>query len=483
MGTERGVIARLQANITSGVVLLVAFSYAVRRAYMLDRVGEPDLARLITAAASWHATGKLPPDTYTARTSPLYLIFIRGLVGAGASLDAVTATLNEINVLCGALLALPLFLLWRRISNPTAALAAVVLLQIIPALWVGSLYGMPHIPALLFATFALVLFLRALDAPGRSLSLPYAAGAALLIAVACALKADIILICAAFPALAWCIRRVDWRALSASLVIPALGLGATMLLTRLALPDAIAHPMQAAEWSHRFPAHFALLFKAWGVRLDSAGLYVVAVGVVGGAWLFLRGKFRREIVLALVWGLPAVVFWGVRGGNSARHLAAAAVPFAWLAGVSLMEIFKTREVRMLSVACVLQFNYTSGGSTSSTARPGSRLLLDAHKEQQYTRWLDDAARRAAADPAPKKLYVGTAGLPYYIYETENHAKSFSYRRNPHESYGGQRLRVVRKNGGKQIVETLTPNEFRYYRSRYRGWSVWSRGRRVQVARK
>lgn len=473
-------LSRVRGHLPLAVI--VALSYATRLHYRASWLGEQDLARLIVEAATWQETGAFPPGTYTSRTSPLYLMLIYGLRAAGVGFDGIAGALGHLNVLAASLVAVPLYLLWRRLSSPAAALCGVILLQIVPALWVGSLYGMPHVPALLFAATALATYARALDAPERGLSLRHAGVAALCVMIACSLKADILLTMGSFLAVAFCLRRLDRRALLAALAIPAAGLAATLLLTRLALPPAVTQAMDAGEWSRRFPVRAGLLIgdENMGILADSAGPYLLVAAAAGAVWLLVQGKLRRELLLVLAWSAPAIVFWGVRDGNSARHLMASVVFLVWVAGAALVALFESREVRILAVACLLQFNYVSRQAGGSTVQPSSRLLESAREVNSRAGKVQEAARRAAADPAPRKVYIGTSELPYYIHESQRIARSFQYRRDPRDPYGGEELVIERVEGTTQTIHTLDPDDYRRKSSKYKDWSVWRNGQRTQA---
>ena len=226
---------RSKLLLEAGIVTVAAIvSVFVHSRFMIEGFGEPDAARLAVQAVSWHNSGS-PIVAYTVRTSPLYLFMLKARLDGGMALATLPVFMNWLSAVTGGLSLIPMYWLWRRLSNVGAAALACALFSVTPTFWLGQIYGMPHMPSFFFFLVAVLIFSFAVKSNGPRFQ--WLCGIALVPAVlAVALKADIILCFGAFVGVAFCMRALNWRNTIAAGAIGALALTLTLMMARAIVP-------------------------------------------------------------------------------------------------------------------------------------------------------------------------------------------------------------------------------------------------------
>src|SRR6201999_692579 len=148
---------------------------------------------------------------YRLRTSPLYIHALRIALDHGLAIRLLPRVINWASVIASSVCSVGMYLLFRRFTNAAVAAAATVIYALTPCFWLGSVYGMPTLPALTCWIFATLAFARASDEGNITsrTSLAYLGGSALLAVLALALKADMALSAGAFLAVLLLEERLD----------------------------------------------------------------------------------------------------------------------------------------------------------------------------------------------------------------------------------------------------------------------------------
>lgn len=424
---------RWEWGLLGGLTLLALIVHA---AFRIRGFGEQDEARLGLYAIDWLAHGVFASDTYLNRTSPLYLMGLKAALSHGLSHGGLPDALNLVNVAFGALSVPPMFFLFRTLAGDAAiAFLGIGVYSVAPAYFYGQGYGMPHIPSLACFLASLACFARSLaSGPSQKLAL---AAAALASALAGALKADIVMCGLAFPALVLCLGTPTPRRLLTACALPALGVVAALVLSRLWMPVDASAARFAADWNEQFPFDLrALLDRGhWRITIHALGSVLWGAAAVAlYACLARRGRSdadilrtRRLAILTAVWTLPTVLFWGMIWAHAARHLAAALVPVALLVAVGLSSLLGAWPRTAAALAAVLIANYFSAGPTNHPHLAGPRLFGSLERMQTLTDHSMKSGRDFAEAPAARKLLLGWGAIPYCEYELVARARHFTRR--------------------------------------------------------
>ena len=404
-----------------GVALL---SLAVHGHFILPGLGEQDAARFARIAFFWHVRGKISFDDvgYQIRTSTLYLQLERVLLDHGVSMHALIDWLNWSAVGFGTAYSVAFYVLCRYVTTRPVAVAATVVHALTPAFWLANLYGMPTVPGMFCFLLGLIAFLSASrmsvssarDRVGFYLRL-FTALVGMTLAMT--LKSDLALGGGAFLAVAFArsTQRFRFACYAAAIVVGGT-LGSIAYAHAVVLPSAVTSSATGGlvdflkNWNKSFEIDFdalgndtnnSTISRCVGGVLFSVIVLAVCYGLVIG------GRFRKQTLLALLWGLPPILAWGVRFGNSARHNVPAFPPLVLLSVIFLFEIVKydVRRGAALVAATVLA-SYCSNTSGENSLRPQSNLLGLNETMARFTRSLHERARDIAASPAQKRALVG-----------------------------------------------------------------------------
>jgi len=403
---------RLDRLIALGLILV---TFAVHCPYVLrDTFGEHDAARLANDAIRWRLTGQLAGSSwadYRVRSSPLYVLWLKTLMSSGAvQPQDVPAWMSWLSAVAGAAIAGGLYVLARRVLPWEGAGAAVGLTLLAPAVWQGSIYGMPHMPAYAFLVWGLVLFDAAL-ASKRPVMLLFAAW--LLFVLAGLTKADVLVCSGATLGLVL----LDGRRVGRGLAW-AIGLVITAGLVCAFLPQAFLSRGEASatgfvsNWSSHF--FIGLDGGAWLYNLRAlligGGVAAVPAAVVGLVVLLARRR-GRLVAFALLWALPLILLWLVIRANSARHnMAAYFGLFLLVAGaIWQLRLPRARTVaRVALVGIVAAVSFFAFPFHPNTRFPSGRLHAGSILLKRQWARLHRIADSINAHDADKKAYIGKA---------------------------------------------------------------------------
>jgi hypothetical protein len=407
-------------------------SIAVHHRYTVTGLGETDAARLARDSISWHLRGYMTGDSgsYTQRTSLLYLQLEKVLLDHGLSIGGLPRAMNWLSTVLGTACSVALYALFRALTEPRKALAATLIHALTPGFWLGNIYGMPTVPGLCFFVLALLAFLHASHSSGLGslgfwiLSLASFLG----LFVALGFKADLALSCGAFLAVALARpgRRIPLTLAAAAIVG---GATAGIVLYRRLIVTGSPGANTASflkEWNEHFPFRAnALLTDANNttiVRCAGGVLFsVIVLALIHG--LVSGGALRRGVLLAALWGLPPILFWGFQFDNSARHNVPAFPPLVLCATLFLFHSVGDQPRRAAAlIALLMSASYLSNTWGNGSIVPQSNLLALSEKVEALTQGFHEKARELSADPSPKRLVLYSSEDPYLLFEVMARAK-------------------------------------------------------------
>jgi 4-amino-4-deoxy-L-arabinose transferase-like glycosyltransferase len=150
--------------------------------------------------------------------------------------------------------------------------------------------------------------------------------------------------------------------------------------------------------------------------LPTTGGFVYSLAIAFALiYLWRCREDRRLVVFALLWAVPVVVFWGLRDGNSARHLMSAFVPMALVLALLVQRLFSRHGVRFAAAAVLLLGNYALAAPSAGMVRPSTRLIDSSRLlQEKVSRLHRDAAAIASLDDA-KVFLVGSWANPYVVF--------------------------------------------------------------------
>ncbi|HYP75878.1 MAG TPA: hypothetical protein VER12_07985 [Polyangiaceae bacterium] len=388
--------------------------------FRMSGFGEQDAGRLATDAINWHFEGSIDMTKvdYRLHTSPLYIHAMKWLLDHGLRVRSLPLFMNGSSVVCSSACLVGLYLLFRQLSTPAIAAAATVVYSLTPCFWLGSVYGMPTLPALTLLVFSALAFGKAADQ--QSLRSARFAGfialSALLAALAFALKADMALSSGAL--LLALIARGRLRPALLACIVAIVGLGTLFTVSyarHLALPIVEAAPKDThavggflESWNGRFPFKWSLLIdpKNNAPITHAAGTLLFAVCVLALLQGVLGNRRRRWITFgAAAWGLSPLLFWGLKPGNSARHNLPAFPPLVFLAVSMIFQLVEGRARRawilIVMLLAVGQMDLTGNNSVT----PRVDVLLATEQVEKATGSLHARAREFMNSPNPKKAIL------------------------------------------------------------------------------
>jgi len=396
--------------------------------FRISGFGEQDAGRLASDAINWHFEGSIDMTKvdYRLHTSPLYIHSMKLALDHGLSVRSIPVFMNGLSVLASSACMVGLYLLFRQLSTPAIATAATLVYSFTPCFWLGSVYGMPTLPALTLLVFAALAFGKAADQPRlRSLGFAgYLALSALLIALAFSIKADMALSSGAL--LLALVARGRLRPVLLACIVLIVGLGTlftTAYAHHVALPVVEAAPKDThavggflESWSARFPFKWSLLIdpKNNAPITHAAGSLLFALCVLALFQGALGNKRRRWLTFgAAAWGLPPLLFWGLKPGNSARHNLPAFAPLVFLAVLMLFQLvdYRARRAWPLIVMLLLVGQMDLTGNNSVTPRVD--VLLTTEQVQNASSSLHTRAREFMSSPNPKKAIIESEYLQSY----------------------------------------------------------------------
>jgi hypothetical protein len=465
--------ARWKAILLLG--LCMAASLVIHFHFKIHGYGEGDACEMGNMALELYHTGTLYEYSYRIRTSVLYVQFLKMMLDYGLPPVALPDFMNNVNVVAGTLLLPALYLLWRRLAAIRTVAATLILLSFAPAFWQGNIYGMPHIPAMLFFLISLNLFYYFMYARGPVRYLFYVLSILFGI-LTVGFKADLMLGFGIYFVLLY--RRTG---LNASRCLPcfwpmAIPVLFVMTYSQMMYPALTGFAKFSKDWSTTFPFTPRALTDAKNITaticsvgpvMFCASLTLMAIGI----WR----KVRPTILLSVIfWALPLAAFWGLRLGNSARHMMMVVTIVLFYAVVVLSSLCKSnlKFFGILFLLIVLNYPLTPDSLLPRTYRPSSKIFQSpAYLQATVSRW-HELGRQFAQSPAPQKIIFSCDNIYYVLWETLCRQEQFQIIDTPRvfAFQEGEQTRLVRS-----VVDYkgyVTDKDRQNVISRYPDWEIW-----------
>lgn len=431
------------------LLIVLIFGVLVQH-FRLTGLGEPDSARLVNDAFVWHATGSIPERVadYRAKILPLSIIVLKKVLDFGVPIQKLPSLLNSANAVAGPLMLIPLFWIWRRLTDGKTALLGILLTIPVPAFWIANLYGYPHLPSLSLAISSLAAFLGYLQSRGyKRLCLGLLAAA--LMCLATCVKADTILLGGVFFGLVYTTER-RWfsRQQVMAGVIVFLAAALPLVLEKIAIPvtSDVNGQQFLADWSHRFPLSRYAFFGPSNlfVSAHAGGPLLLLASFISAGILLTNHKNRELLLIIAMWSIPSVFFWGMRPGNSARHLLLPLLPLGMVTATAIRILFAEKCRQWGALCALLIGSYVSTGTSGATIAPGSNLFSSPRYIQKR---IDSSMALGSNFQAhgKKVMVVGGGANPYMEFGIFSHTNRLRYLGSdgPHK---GQAWEIEDKNG-------------------------------------
>lgn len=429
---------------------------------IVDGLGEPDAARLMNDAIIWHHTGSLPFSEYRATTSPGYLAILKCLIDAGIAHERIIGILNSVNAVVGAILISLSFFFFRLFLSSTTSFACMIALSFVPCVSVFSLYGFPSLLAYFALCLSVLLFVQSIVSSSPSALLVFSSAVAL--SIGTILKADMILLAGGYLGMLVVFDRVSRHTLASAISIVAIGAIAPIAFKLLLLPDSASSVPKmvsfAQNWNERFPLTLSYFFSRTNIRIAvrSVGPVLAALGVLGTFSSVLKKDTRRMTWVMVLFTLPLVVFWGLRAGNSARHMLGVSIPVVTMAGLLLRPLNAWRFPRCamaVATGAAIALNYFSISANGSTIAPSSRLVESALILRRDVSERMKYGEAITSSSANKHYLIDSYTIPYSLYNVIKDSRSIERWSNEFERGTGRTaVRATResivgsRNGGK-----------------------------------
>jgi hypothetical protein len=455
--------------------LCMAASLVIHFHFKMHGYGEGDACEMGNMALQLHQTGTLYEYSYRIRTSVLYVQFLKTVLDYGLPPAALPDFMNNVNVISGTFLLPGLYFLWRRLADIRTVVAALILLSFAPAFWQGNIYGMPHIPALLFFVISLNLFYCFMYVEGLMRYVFYILSILFGI-LTVGFKADLMLGFGVYFVLLY--RRHGFNVFRCGscfwpIAIPVLFV---MTYSQMMYPALTGFSKFSRDWNTTFPFAFRALIDAKNIAATACSVGPVMFFTSLVLMLIgIRRKVRPTILLSVIfWALPLAAFWGLRMGNSARHMMMVMVIVLFYAVVVLNFLCKSnwRFFGNLFLLIFLNYFLTPDSLLPRTYRPSSKIFRSpAYLQAKVSRW-HELGRQFALSPAPRKIIFSCDNIYYVLWET-------LYRQEQFQIIGTPCVFAFQEDGQTRLVRSIvdykgyvTDKDRQSVISRYPDWEIW-----------
>jgi len=470
--------------ILTGCVILSIFVHGF---FVMDGFGEPDAARMAVQAAGWHQMGRIPILSYPVRVSPLYLHTMKAVLDFGCPLHRLANLMNWANVIIGGLTLIPLYLLWRYLSTPKAAAIGCLLYSFTPTFWHASNYAMPNLPSFAFFVCALLLFAMSLRHSGVRFA-ALAGGSAILAALAMGLKADIILCFGAFFGVVVCLKSWNLRNVISSLLIPFIALLSVLVYSRLIAPSLPSTAWFAITWRSRFFTVKALFEMAIIMGpITVVGGCLFSAFILSMLYCIIRRTKLRVLFMALLWGLPGIIFSSFWIGNASRHVMASCGVLMFLVAVVFVSLIRKMHFAIPIIAVLLVLNNFAGPETSERFQYGGSLIKPKNQMQRTVDTVRKAGKEFTALPDRQKIIVGSWSIPYIVWEVLEEAVDFEIRWG-HKTDAWARwaknleIRARKKDNSIHTVRVMEHRRRMGPIAQPKGWRTWTFERGIKLVK-
>ncbi len=409
------------------LVFILIVYFAVHTPYLItEYFGITDAARIVNDSVKASYNSRYYDMEYGLKSSPLYSEVLRFCFKTGMiSISNVSFWMAQISLLSGAAITIAIFIfVFRLTTSFLSAFGATLILQLFPIFWFSSLCGFTTIVALAFFMISLVLFQNALIDRLSICKYLKLLGALLMYIMAVMTKLDVLLASAIFCLPVWI---SDFSIKKKAIWIGCLVLfsGFVFLLFNQyygCLP-IVREISTTASWREHFsnwPFQFDIFYSKMNLITIARAVGVLSVPavIIGLVLIGWRREWRFTIIWLVLSGLPLVLFWGMRPGNSARHNF---VPALFLCIILVLPLTMRTWRKwvwscLLCVTCLI--NYFFFPPSANIKYPSGRLFASTHVVEERVKNAHLTGRAIANLPYHEKtVVIGKINLqPYYRYE-------------------------------------------------------------------
>jgi len=405
------------------IAILLIINIAMHAPFLLtDYCGETDEASIINDAAIAAYSGAFHGLSYPLYSSPIYsdalrICFKHGVISlSDAPVWMAYATLISSAVVT-ILLFISVLLLTRSIL---ASIGACIILQLMPVFWVNSLYGFPSIVALSFFILSFVLFQAAIINNQSIINWFCLIVAALFFIISVLVKIDCLL---AFPIYFLPLWKSNCSLKTKIVWMLSLTIfsGITFLIFDQYAKSlsAYAYSFSYTKWDSHWPTDASIFFSKKHIKLMARTVGIASIPATFAALVLLarRKEWRSTILWLVLASLPLLLFWGMRGGNLARHYLIPSLFLCILLSLPLAVNSWQRWVWTVFLFCICFVNYFYFRPTANIRYPSGRLLSSARLLQERASYFHNAGKLIAHLPHEKVALGGPSWrAPYFIYE-------------------------------------------------------------------
>lgn len=426
----------------------VILSMIIHGFFVVDGFGEPDSVRLAIAAKMWHDHGQTF-NSYVYQVSPLYLHLLSFITQIGIPLDWMSTVMNWSSLIIGSLSLIPMFLLYKRLINFEVALVGCFLYSFTPTFWMAHIYGMPLIHAFFCFLISMLLFVSALPKSGGVFYI-YMVCSAFFASLALNFKADIVLCYGIFCGLCFYQKYYSLRDIVLSILLPIIALFSVLILSKSLFPSIDAPLSDTKHWSQTFPLTLQAITSIENLLVlpKSVGKWMFLAILIALPICLFKKKYRPNLLLVVFGSAPTFLFWGLRVGNSARHMMVAYLFLIFMFSFILFELTKKYKYWPLFPIFLVLINYFSCPASGDIYMPGSRLFSTTSLIEKKTSPINEFGVEFFNLRYPKKMYLGHWESPYIMWQVYLLSSKIDYVYTDK----GVHLRVYREDGISQEVK-------------------------------
>ena len=408
-------------NVLVILVVLLVVNVAIHTPLLItDYFGEQDAARMANDSIKAAYNGDFRQLQYTVYASPLYSDALRFFLKTRViSISDIPYWMSFVSLISSAVVTVAMFIFVLCLTTSVlTALAASLILQLIPVFWFNSLYGFCSIVALGFFMVSVIFFQIALSRRLSKYKYLLLFGASIFFVLAVMTKVDVLLASAIYCLPVWRSNRslntkVIWIACL------ALFSGVVFLLHDQYAKTLIETAFSWKNFDSAFPAHFDTFFSRGNLKIiaKAVGILSIPTALTGLALMGWRREWKSVVFWLALSGLPLVLFWGMRPGNSARHNL---IPSLFLCIVLVLPLMmhawrKWAWAGFLCVICLINYLYFPPGV--GTVSPSGRLLASTRLLVKRVKDLHMTGKAIAHLPYGKVAVIGQGWkFPYFSFE-------------------------------------------------------------------
>lgn len=454
-------------------ITLLHYTYSFETA-----IGDADTLRFYLFAKQWHETGEINITGYK-KISILYLWFVKSVLDYGIPFEKLSHFMNNLHILVGTLLLIPIHLFWTRIIGYSQSLLGLIFLSLTPGIWFLSLYSFPSLPAFLFAFTALLFFDYALQT--ERLSFRFYTLAVLSMMLACSIKADIILCGGTFLGLLFVRKRLHKIHILASLALPSLAILSPMLfgkfLSNIPQTDKPKLIYTVSDFYGMENIHLNSLLDIYHLIIPSHHLgpvITLAALIAFSYYLFYVRTNHGLLIFTTLTVMPQFLFWWVLKDFDFKHTVFGFSFLAFLLADFLFYKFQSIKTIAITTLILMGINYYSMPNPiihDSFGR-NTRIFSTANTLKKRYETLFSNAKEMALHEANRKVYFGRGSLQYAKY-----ALQISYKNIRKEKSDQDQWHIITPDQKEQIIRfhylTKAESEKQARTYREQGWQVYS----------